>query len=292
MKANNRRSYILIGLIATFFLLAWQVYRLISTDLTSTTAGMQSHTKQAQSKATQAVAPKPAEWSREVKGTPAENSYLKLAAKIQKAKMQLQLLKQRVSIAQAEKKLSLSHHHGSSLLSTAVGHGQAWSGSDNSDVRLNLVFLAKIANGEWEATLQRDGKYLHVRRDNPLGNGRHVAAIIKNGVWIQDAQGVHWLGFAGEPAPTGIAASTNGKKERVIAYQEHRMVPVLVRSSHPRIKPKRPGHPAHPRMPLKKPRRAVPGPQRPPVRPLIKKDMHNKILSVDTTSKLAVQAVA
>jgi hypothetical protein len=128
---------------------------------------------------------------------------LRLASKIQEAKMEHQLLQQQVAIAEAQKKLALSHEQTMNLSSS-----NAFELSNSSEAGtlhlegLRLAYVAKVSGGQRQATLQRGNELIHVQSGTDLGAGRRVIAVLANGVWLADQEGEHWLGFPGELPPS------------------------------------------------------------------------------------------
>lgn len=210
MSAKRKRGVVVACLIVTFMLLGWQIFRLVASDLdgSAIAANKPSKRKKQVHYSTSMKIPEQEKWNPVTHATPEEKRYLHLASEIQEAKMHHQLLQQQVAIAEAEKKLALSHQQTVDLSPAGTEEIASWSKTSNTNYALHLVYLAKVANGRWEATLKKGSELLHVGRGTDLGNGRHVAAIIERGLWLQDAQGVRWLGFPGEPAPSGAAAAS------------------------------------------------------------------------------------
>jgi hypothetical protein len=218
MSIHKKHTAVVIGLVVTFSLLAWQVFRLVGSDLgTSSAVSVKKSDKHPHKVINKAATPEPEKWKQSVSVSAQEKQYLQLASEIQKAKMQHQLLQQRVAIAEAEKKLALSHRQVVKLSPSGVDAVGRWPKSAVVGSELHLVYLAKVASGQWKATLQRGDQLLRVERGTDLGAGLHVAAIIDRGVWLQDGGGVRWLGFPGEPIPSGEAAAPKaGSPKRVL----------------------------------------------------------------------------
>lgn len=203
MSTQKKQRWVGIALVVTLIFLGWQVSGLMHSDVrpapTASKATPHRETKN-QVVSSQAPAPAAVKWEKSMLTSASEKQYLQLAAEIQRAKMHRQLLQQQVAIAVAKKKLALSHQQ-TARLSAGSDDLASWARPGALSDGLSLVYLAKIADGRWEATLQRNGEFLHVVNGSDLGHGTRVFSITANGLWIQE-QGHPkvWLGFSGDLA--------------------------------------------------------------------------------------------
>jgi IMP cyclohydrolase len=199
MSTKKKQLTLVIALAVVIGLLVWQLWGLVGSDLgpKKSTAAKKTLVKKLTSHT-----PVPSQWKQKVIVSPAEKQYLQLAAKIQKAKMRHQLLQQEVAIAQAQKKLALSHQQTMNLSSAGTDDLSAWSGDVSTHAGdLHLLYLAQVEGGGWQATLQNGSEMVRVQQGSGLGNGRLVTAISAHGLWLKDSKGKRWLGFAGELVP-------------------------------------------------------------------------------------------
>jgi hypothetical protein len=218
---TQKKRLIGVALVVVLALLTWQVVSLLKSDLGPKPVSTKQIARQA--KPMNQKVPHKAQWQQTTVTSSTERQYLQLAADIQKAKMRYQLLQQQVAIAEAEKKLALSHQQTLNLSgSFSDGLNTQAKPADflQSGTDLHLVYLAKVSHGHWEATVQKGSELMQVERGADLGNGGRVAAITSRGLWVQDAKGVSWLGFPGEPAPFTPPSSLEKVTQQSTPHQQ------------------------------------------------------------------------
>lgn len=199
MSTNKKQWIPGIALIVVIGLLVWQLWGMIAGDSHSP---KETVAKQILVKKLSQQKPVPAQWEQKPLVSVAEERYLQLAAEIQQAKMQHQLLQQKVAIAEAEKKLALSHQQVLGLSTSSSADSSVWSDTSAAhSSELHLLYLAKVSDEGWQATLRDGATMMHVQRGSALGQNGKVIAIQQSGLWFEDKAGKHWLGFPGDPIP-------------------------------------------------------------------------------------------
>jgi hypothetical protein len=226
--SQKQKGMLLLTVVALLFL-GWQVYNLISDDLSRRPQATNPLTSRAYSApATNATTAAPAASSAPLASIPeqdanpnaaapkAENElppelvksltfparpeYLRLANQYQMAKMQRQLLEEQVAIANAQAQIT--------KLGTSTVSGGASAPADlsvASGAGLELVSVAEQA-GAWSATLNQNGAYQSVGVGTRLPGDIEILSIDKEGVVFNQESTRKKLTFNGmiilsKPAP-------------------------------------------------------------------------------------------
>ncbi len=213
IKIDKRQTFLLILTITVLILLGWQVYQLVCSDNDAVTPDPKPRSLNSERTVTMKTAPisnQPQSQSTTTKRLPKtipENSdhivthqaeYLKLVNEYQIAKIQRQLLEEKVAIASARERIVTINKKTASL----VGHGIAVESTSTTTIKPNMLNKIKLTyigqqDSKFNATLLLNGQYITVAPGSIIAPNTHVTTIDENGLTIQRTSQKYHLGFNG-----------------------------------------------------------------------------------------------
>ncbi len=120
--------------------------------------------------------------------------YVQLAKEIELAKMQRQLLEEKVAIARAEQRLAAMHSVAAPMTSFSQISSTILQGPAH---RYRLLALSNQSNKGWQAMIEVDGQLLSVRVGQQLPNGDEIIHMGHDQVWIDQHNKAIALSFEG-----------------------------------------------------------------------------------------------
>lgn len=185
MRVEKKQSYLLALTLLAFGFLGYQVYQLVGSDLSSTTASVEAPSLQA------APAPVPTPVSKLPLNSGSsllknQKEYLELINQYQLLKMRRQLLEEQAAIAQAQNRIALLNEQtrklGVSLGGAASEKNHLLPTASNAEYQLSYI---DQQSGHWTANIYHNGAYEVVIKGSMLSGDWEVKEISQGGVIIQ-----------------------------------------------------------------------------------------------------------
>jgi hypothetical protein len=198
-KVEKKQSVTLAATVLTFCFLGYQIYKLVRDDVVLTPMATpsemiltppQANASVEQHPVVVAPAPKVKKLNTSYSLSPDQQQYVEIANQYQLAKMKRQLLDEQASVAEEVQRIAEIKAKTRQL----QGSTDDALSNDNSTYQLSYV---DQKNGQWSATLIKEGQYQEVTIGTLLSDGMKVAAIRAGGVLLQKGSQEEWVTFNG-----------------------------------------------------------------------------------------------
>ncbi len=216
MKLRKKQTSIIVITITAIVIFAWQVYLLMSNDISSNNSSSVSIAAPIETPMEKTAiltsnkvesAPPPTVTSGPMQAITAlqrhkvtnKNPYLTLVNNYKLAKMKHQVLQEELAIANVRHKIALLNEKTLSTDDNDArtnfgGFGIQSANSDKSEIK--LVYL-DYQNNQWSATLKNGNRFSEINAGAQLSDGSHIIAINRHGVLIQSGSHRYNLSFNG-----------------------------------------------------------------------------------------------
>ncbi len=228
MKFEKKQLTLLSITIAAFAFLGWEVYQLVSSDITAkppTTL----HAAEPMQKATTLNAPQLSAPlanninQHETSLTLNSKAYINLLNKYKTAKLQHKVLSEEVAIAKARNEIAVVNQKTQSMSGTNSLNPDNFgttTSSTNKNATYTLAYLDN-QNGTWTATLSVGGAYQQVNSHTQLIDGTRILSIDRGGVLLQSGKERYYLTFDGitQLSPNATAPASERQQNAAASTQ-------------------------------------------------------------------------